>query len=81
LEWKTYSLYNTTECTADRLPVIVTNRDIEQLFGIPQIEAGTGRQQAAEIYELFNDWALTDKVKLCCDTTASNTGHLKGALC
>lgn len=50
------------------------------MLGVPPIEVGTGRQQAAGIYELLNDWALADKVKaLCCDTTASNTGHLKDA--
>lgn len=66
--------------TVDRLPVIVTSEDIEQLLGIQKIEAGMGRQQAAGIYELLNDWVLTDKIKaLCCDTTASNTGHLKDA--
>ncbi|KMQ85762.1 adenylate kinase 9-like protein [Lasius niger] len=47
--------------TVDRLPVIVISGDIEQLLGVPLIEAGTGRQQAVGIYELLNDWALTDK--------------------
>lgn len=64
----------------DRLPIIVTGKDIEQLLGIPELSAGTGVDQASAVHQALEDWGLTDKVQaLCCDTTASNTGRLRGA--
>lgn len=64
----------------DRLPVIVTYNGVEQLLGVPQIESGTGRDQALAVYNTLQEWNLADRVQaLCCDTTASNTGRLKGA--
>lgn len=64
----------------DRLPVLITNGEVEQLLGIPELEDGKGRTQAESIYEVADDWGLVDKIKaICCDTTASNLGHINGA--
>lgn len=64
----------------DRLPVIVSFEGITQLLGVPKLERGTGDQQANTIFNIINDWGITNKVQaLCCDTTASNTGRLNGA--
>ncbi|XP_050530606.1 uncharacterized protein LOC126899603 [Daktulosphaira vitifoliae] len=64
----------------ERLPIIVSNNNIEQLLDVPEISSGSGQSQAAAVYAALEKWSLTDKVKsLCCDTTASNTGRLKGA--
>jgi hypothetical protein len=64
----------------DRLPVIVTGQQVEQLLGVPKIEHGTGEAMAEATYRLLLSWGFVDRVVgLCFDTTASNTGAYKGA--
>ncbi|KAL4091591.1 hypothetical protein QTP88_026257 [Uroleucon formosanum] len=64
----------------DRLPIIISYKGIEQLLGVPELISGTGENQATAVYQVLENWGLTDNVQaLCCDTTASNTGRLKGA--
>ncbi|KAL4150130.1 hypothetical protein QTP88_003964 [Uroleucon formosanum] len=64
----------------DRLPIIISYKGIEQLLGVPELISGTGENQATAVYQALENWSLTDNVQsLCCDTTASNTGRLKGA--
>ncbi|XP_050060675.1 uncharacterized protein LOC126551445 [Aphis gossypii] len=64
----------------DRLPIIVSYKGIEQLLGVPELISGTGENQATAVYQALENWGLIDNVQaLCCDTTASNTGRLKGA--
>ncbi|KAL4104515.1 hypothetical protein QTP88_019810 [Uroleucon formosanum] len=64
----------------DRLPIIISYKGIEQLLGVPELISGTGENQATAVYQALEDWGLTDNVQaLCFDTTASNTGRLKGA--
>lgn len=64
----------------DRIPVVVSYNGKEQLLGIPAISSGTGQQQAEAVYDLLQEWSLIEKVEaLCCDTTVSNLGRLKGA--
>jgi hypothetical protein len=66
----------------DRLPVIATSviNGQTQLLGVPKLTAGTGEQQAAAVFQLLKEWKLSeDVVGMCFDTTASNTGRLKGA--
>lgn len=81
LHWDGKMLKNlTTHETNDRLPVVVTDGEHEQLLGIPELEDGKGSTQARYIHEVLQDWGFTDKVKaICCDTTASNLGHVSGA--
>ena len=64
----------------DRLPVLVTGTDTEQLLGVPKLTSGTGKAQAAAALSCLNDWNICDNVKgICFDTTASNTGCFNGA--
>lgn len=64
----------------DRLPVIVTSGDIEQILGVPQLESGTGRNICDAVYQLLNDWNIASRIQaMSFDTTASNTGPIKGA--
>lgn len=66
--------------SVDRIAVIVTAMDFEQIIGVPKVEAGTGEEQANAVIDALNDWDLTDKIQaISFDTTASNTGRLKGA--
>jgi len=54
---------------------------MEQLFGIPKLEKSTGEEQVTAVCSALEDWGFSDKVEaLCCDTTASNTGRLNGAM-
>lgn len=64
----------------DRLAVIVTSGKTEKILGVPKLENSTGREQATAIYEQLLNWNLQEDIKaLCCDTTSSNLGHIKGA--
>lgn len=64
----------------DRLPVLVTGIDTNQLLGVPKLVSGTGEAQARAVDQLLEDWGLKHLVKaLCFDTTATNTGHINGA--
>jgi hypothetical protein len=64
----------------ERMPVLISCEGREQLLGVPQLLAGTGEEQAKNVFQLLIDWGITDSVvAVCCDTTASNTGRLKGA--
>jgi len=50
---------------------------LEQLLGVPEIPAATENEVASAILE---GWNLIDNVQAFgFDTTASNTGRLKGA--
>lgn len=64
----------------DRLPILVSDGNVEKLLGVPKLENGKGVTQANAIYDVLEDWDLLQAVKdLCCDTTASNLGHKNGA--
>lgn len=66
---------------SDRLPVLITNGDIEKLLRIPELENATGAAQADAILEVVDDWGFYESIEaLCCDTTASNLGPWKAAL-
>lgn len=59
----------------ERLPIVVTGLDTEQLLGIPKLDTGSGINSAMAIIETLTEWNLSDHVKaLCFDTTSSNTG-------
>jgi len=51
-----------------------------KLLGVPKLPAGTGEAQANAVYQLIDDWQLTERIQsMCFDTTASNTGSKAGA--
>lgn len=62
-----------TDTNVDRLPVVISGVETEQLLGVPKMESGTGANQAEAIVETLDDWNLADRVKgMCLNTTASN---------
>ncbi|KAL4144007.1 hypothetical protein QTP88_006252 [Uroleucon formosanum] len=64
----------------DRLPIVASCNGKEQLLGVPALDTGTGADQANAIFQTLEDWCITDNIQaLCYDTTASNTGRIKGA--
>lgn len=51
-----------------------------KLLGIPVIPDSTGVAQHLAVVDLLEDWGiLKNVIGLCFDTTASNTGRLKGS--
>ncbi|XP_048504680.1 uncharacterized protein LOC125499694 [Athalia rosae] len=64
----------------ERLPVVLSCRQIEKILAIPVLDDGTGQSQADAMFDVINDWGIPDFIKaLCCDTTAANLGSNKGA--
>lgn len=60
----------------DRLPVVTTGLNTEQLIGAPALGSGSGINASRAIIECLNEWNLIPRVKaLCFDTTSSNTGE------
>ncbi len=50
------------------------------MLGIPVIPDSTGVAQHRAVVDLLEDWGILNNViGLCFDTTASNTGRLKGS--
>lgn len=64
----------------DRLPIIATAMNVEQLLEVPQMPSWTGYEISSAVYDTLQKWSLLDKVQaFVFDTTASNTGRLNGA--
>lgn len=67
-------------CKEERLPIVISFGEKEQLLAVPKLDNSSGKDQAKAVSKALYDWNLNDKVQImCCDTTASNTGHLNGA--
>lgn len=68
------------KCKEERLPIVISYGDKEQLIAVPKLDYSTGSEQAQAVWNAVTDWNLEDKVQiLCCDTTASNTDRINGA--
>ena len=64
----------------DRVPIVISSRDIEKIIDVPALENGKGVTQAQAIYRALTDWGLHTFVEaVCCDTTNANLGHKAGA--
>jgi len=80
VHWDTKLLHDITGRPVERLSIIGTSTNIEQLLGVPEIPAATGNEVASAIYDTLEDWNLIENVQAFgFDTTALNTGRLKGA--
>lgn len=61
----------------ERLPIIVSGVNIEQLLSVPMLDKSTGANQAKIIYQVLKEWNHVDQVKaMCFDTTAVNSGKI-----
>lgn len=62
----------------ERLPIVVSGMNVEQLLGVPALDESTGVNEADVIFEALNEWNITDNiVGMCFDTTAVNTGKFE----
>jgi hypothetical protein len=63
----------------DRLPILVTGFEIEELLAVAVLERGSGEKMAAASFDRTESWGVTQNiVALSFDTTSSNTGRLNG---
>ena len=70
----------TTKEHVDRLPILVSGLDCEQLLAVQKLSAGTGEAQATAVVNALKQWGLEQRVAVMCfDTTASNVGKWQGA--
>ncbi|XP_065660859.1 uncharacterized protein LOC136084580 [Hydra vulgaris] len=66
--------------TKDRICVLIRHDNQSHLLGAPGLEHGSGEAQFAAIQNLLDSFDLGQFIHgVCFDTTASNTGYLKGA--
>ena len=65
----------------DRLPIMVSGKDVTKLLAIPKLQSGTAAVISDACLAEIRSWGLEDRiVAMCFDTTASNTG-CKGGVC
>lgn len=63
----------------DRIAILVSGDNMEQLLAVPKLLQGTGSATAASIKSVLDDWNVgSDVVGFCFDTTAANTGKISG---
>ena len=68
-----------TDETKDRLCVLIRFNNETHLLGVPGLDHGTGEEQFLAIQKLLDSFQIGRFLHgLCFDTTASNTGRLKG---
>ncbi|KAK3922350.1 NAD kinase [Frankliniella fusca] len=64
----------------ERLPVVVTGQDVNQLLAARVISSSSGEHTAAEVVRAIRDWDCADDiVAQCSDTPTGNTGYNIGA--
>lgn len=65
----------TGEDIVDRLPILVSGYNVEELLAVPKLTVATGKSQAEVILEAVQEYELKSSVKaLSFDTTPVNTG-------
>ena len=69
------------EVPVDRLCVLVRAAGTDHLLGAPGISSSSGIKQFVAIQEYLTEFEIADHVHIVCfDTTASNTGLIKGSI-
>lgn len=63
----------------ERLAILITCGNEEQLIGVPVLDNSTGITQAKAVFSAVEQWGAAEKIQaMCFDTTAVNTGRHKG---
>ncbi|KAG8193947.1 hypothetical protein JTE90_011497 [Oedothorax gibbosus] len=79
LHWDGKLVSHSSNKDAERLAVLISCGDEEQLIGVPEIENSKGLSQAKAVFSEINKWGAAEKIEaMCFDTTAANTGCWKG---
>ncbi|ESN99461.1 hypothetical protein HELRODRAFT_163010 [Helobdella robusta] len=62
----------------ERVAVLISCGEEEQLIGVPLLENGAGSTIAKSVYSELGKWSALDKIQaMSFDTTAVNTGRIK----
>src|SRR5215469_9960870 len=65
--------------SVERLAVLISCGEEEQLIGVPELENSKGITQAKAVFSELEQWGAVGNIKgMCFDTTAVNTGRLNG---
>lgn len=87
VHWDGKLLKNTTQNDGidanivDRLPIVVTGKNVSKTLHIAKMQSGSGQATAEVIFDVLSQWELLDQViGFCYDTTKSNTGNISGAV-
>lgn len=60
----------------DRIAILVTGMEANQLLGAPAMVSSTGRAISEVVIQHLDDWSITNNVKaMSFDTTAANSGN------
>lgn len=79
IHWDT-KLFAGIKVKEERLAIIATGAEINQIINMPEIPSGTGLDISSAVYEALEINNVLDKVEaFVFDTTSSNTGKFKGA--
>ncbi|KAK2577913.1 hypothetical protein KPH14_011858 [Odynerus spinipes] len=70
---------NVRSSKEERLTIIASFDDREQLLAVPKLGSSSGKHQAKAASIALYDWNLNDKVQIMCCDTSSNTGRFNGA--
>lgn len=61
--------------TVDRIAIILSTSNVNQLLGVPKISDGTAENHSVAILNTLEEWKVTSNIKaMCFDTPAVNTG-------
>ena len=75
-------LCHTTTSVSDRLAILLSSLDDGnvKLLGVPKLSSGSGQAAANAVVDNLKTWSCESQViGMCFDTTAANTGKVKGA--
>lgn len=60
----------------ERLPIVISGENTDQLLGAPKLQSGTAINQVTAIVDVLDDWELTNRIEaICFDTISVNTGE------
>jgi len=64
-----------SKAKVDRIAVVVTGATTQKVLAVPKISSGTGEATATAVFDVIQDWGVSDFIKaFCFDTTSVNTG-------
>ena len=62
------------------LPIVLTGVNVDKLIDVVELDKGTGKNIADEVFHSVCNWEVEDNIAACCyDTTSVNTGVNNGA--
>ncbi|XP_076029038.1 uncharacterized protein LOC143017889 [Oratosquilla oratoria] len=79
IHWDNKIVFQDDGSWADQLAIIVTDKGVEKLMGVPKLCAGTGKAAATAVFECLEDWGISNCIIGMCFNTSANTSNINGA--